>query len=251
MTRPLRTLNAALFALTSWLAASPGAASEADVSLALEDVLESLATHYPVVLAERANAEAAQAEARAARGELDTNLTVQGRIAPAGYYDPRRLDVVLEQPTTVLGATLYTGYRLTRGKVAPYYGEQRTLDRGEVRGGVRVPLLQDRALDARRAGLATSDARAESAQESYRELLLELERSAAQAYFAWLSAGQKLQVAEGLVTLAEQRDAQLAELVAHGAVPELEALDNRRAILERKRQRVAARRALEKAALDL
>jgi len=226
-------------------------AQQPEAWLTLASVLESVGTHHPLIEAGLANVEEAQAELRAARGEFDPVLSVQGRLAPAGYYDPRRLDVLIEQPTPALGAALYTGYRVTRGKVAPYYGEQRTLDAGEIRGGIRLPLLQGRSIDARRAGVQRARAQSRASEQGYERLMLEMERESTQAYYAWVAAGRRLSVFTELLALADSRDGQVKQMVELGALPFLEQLDNRRTILDRTRQLVAARRALEKASIDL
>jgi outer membrane protein, heavy metal efflux system len=232
------------------LLAAASVRAEVD-ALSLDDVLDSVMVHHPLVQAAQAGVDEASAEVRAARGEFDPVLTTQGRVAPAGYYSPRRLEVTIEQPTPFLGASLYTGYRMTRGKVPSYYGEYRTLDGGELRGGVRLPILQGRSLDARRAGIARANAQARSNESGFARSVLEMQRDAAQAYFAWVAAGRKLLVQHELLSLAEVRDAQIKQKVELGALPELEQLDNRRTILERTRQIVAARRALEKSSIDL
>ncbi len=224
---------------------------EAAPELGFDQVLSSVATHHPLILAEAASVAASEGELLAARGEFDTVLTVQARGVPSGYYDPKRVDVLVEQPTAVLGASLYAGYRVTTGNVAPYYGEQRTLDGGEVRTGLRVPLLQDRAIDSRRAGQRVMRAQLEASEAGYDKLMLDLERDAALAYYGWVAAGQRLSVTEQLVALAELRDGQVGQKVELGALPPIEQLDNRRSILERKRQLVAAGRAFEKASIDL
>jgi len=226
-------------------------ASSAQPGLELERILHSVRTHHPLLLAERATLARSQAEQLAARGEFDPVLTVQGRAAALGYYDPKRLDVVIEQPTQALGLSVYGGYRITKGKVAPYYGEQNTLDRGELRGGVRLPLLQDLRIDARRAGVRVSDADARAARHLLDELVLDLERDGAGAYFAWAAAGQRMRVLEELVELARFRDEQIRAKVALGALPQIEQLDNQRSLLERERQMVAARRSFEKACFEL
>lgn len=220
-------------------------------SLELEEVLHSVRTHHPLLLAERATLARSRAEQLAARGEFDAVLTAQGRAAALGYYAPKRFDVVIEQPTQALGLTVYGGYRITKGKVAPYYGELNTLDRGELRGGVRLPLLQDMRIDARRAGVRVSDADARAAGHFLDELVLDLLRDGAGAYFAWAAAGQRMRVLEELVELARFRDEQIQAKVALGALPKIEQLDNQRSLLERERQMVAARRGFEKACFDL
>lgn len=217
----------------------------------LLDVLRSARKHHPSIQSERAVLLASQAEQRAARGEFDTVLGAQGRAAVMGYYDYRRFDLTVEQPTPLLGASLYGGYRVTRGKVAPYYGEYYTLARGELRGGVKLPLAQDLLIDGRRAGVRAASAQARAAEQTLNDVLLDIEREAALAYFTWTAAGQRLRVLEELITLASTRDRELRSQVQLGSIPAVEQLDNTRSLLERERQLVAARRAFEKAAIDL
>lgn len=260
MIRVLR-LIVCLAALPLDLASAQTATSRADPDhlpiedgrqeLRLETVLASMREHHPIIASERAGVRAAQAETLAARGEFDTVLSIQGRAAPLGYYDARRMDVVLEQPTPLLGTSLYAGYRISGGNVAPYYAEQRTLDRGEVRGGIRMPLLQDLRIDSRRAGIKSANAQAEAQARSLDELLLDYERDAALAYVAWVAAGNRVGVLQALVDLAATRDEQIRGKVALGALAPIEQLDNRRSLLERQRQLVVAQRGFEKCGIDL
>jgi len=246
-----RVLCLAALAWASAISWANDARAEHPFALRLDDLIESLADHHPLILAERGAVDAANAELLAARGEFDTLVSVQARTVASGYYDPKRVEVVVEQPTPLLGSSLYAGYRVTRGNVAPYYGEQRTLEGGEVRAGARVPLWQDRALDARRAGRDAAQVLRKASERGYAKVVLDLEREAAFAYYAWIAAGQRLAVLDRLVSLAELRETQIGQKVALGALPAIEQLDNRRSVLERKRQRVAAERVLQKAAIDL
>lgn len=227
------------------------ARAELEAALSLEDVLRSVETHHPQLAADLLAVRSAEQEARAARGAFDTQLSVRGQVAPLGYYDYQRADVSLEQPIPVGGLALYSGYRLGRGNIAPYYGEQRTLSAGEVRGGMRASLLQDRSIDAPRAALRSAKLAEEASQAGYEGTRLSLAREAASAYFAWVAAGLRLHIYEDLLALAETRNAQIESKVELGALAPIEALDNQRAILERTRQRIAARRAFEQASIAL
>ncbi len=240
-----------LYVLACCLVVASRVHAESDGSVSLADVLSSLDQHHPLISAEIANVRAAEGDALAARGEFDTLLNVQGRIAPAGYYDPKRLDVVLEQPTPVWGSSLYAGYRLGQGKIAPYYGEQRTLSAGELRAGMRVPVLQDGAIDVRRAGVRSTALSRTASEEGLRKVQLDLQRDATSAYYTWLAASLRVKALEKLVALAEVRNEQIAQKVTLGALPSVEAVDNQRSVLERKRQLILARRAFEKASIDL
>jgi len=233
-----------------WLLASSSAA-QSSATLGLGDVLASVQAHHPLIAAERERLASAHGEALAARGAFDLSFKVQARSQVAGYYDPSRVDVLLEQPTPLLGADLYAGYRATRGEVADYYGHLRTLEGGELRGGLRVPLLRDRATDSRRTGLVTSDENTRAAKASVHAMTLSLERDAAQAYYEWVAAGLRVGVLREMQRLAERRDEQVRHQVEHGALAPIEALDNRRTVLERTRQLVGAERVLEQSALEL
>ena len=82
-------------------------------------------------------------------------------------------------------------------------------------------------------------------------LAIELERAAGRAYWAWVSAGLRLEVQRGLLTLAQDRDEALRKQIVAGGVPAVEGIDNRRAIVDRGARIVAAERALQQAAFDL
>lgn len=223
----------------------------AHAQVSLSEVIDSVKEHHPLLMAEISSVDVAAGEARAARGEFDPTVTAQARAGVVGYYDPLRADILLEQPTTVLGATLYAGYRIGRGRIAPYYGEQATLEGGELRGGVRVPLWQDRAIDARRAGILSSKAGQKGAEANLRVTRIELEREAAIVYFSWVAAGLRERVAAELLKLASERESQIATKVSLGALPPIEQLDNQRAIMDRTQRLVQARRAREKIGNEL
>ncbi len=216
------------------------------------EVRESVARHHPLLEAARQGVRAAEGESLSAEGAFDLELTAQAYAAPVGYYDWARADLRLDQATPFWGASLYAGWRVGRGGDLPdYYGEQRTLDGGELRAGLRVPLWRDGPIDARRARLAQAEraVQAERAGVDARRLRLALE--AAAAYWAWMAAGRRYVVASRLLGLAETRDAQIAARVQAGALPALEHLENRRALVERRAALVAARRALERAGIAL
>ncbi len=223
-----------------------------DAPLSLGQVLASVERHHPTVAIARAGVSAAEGERLAAEGGFDLTLTGQGWGAPVGYYDWARADVALTQPTPLWGATVYAGWRIGRGGDIPdYYGNHETLDLGEVRAGVTVPLWRDGPIDARRARLWRAEHATRAEQAGLEARMLRLRLDAAQAFWAWVAAGQKYRVAEALLDLAETRDAQIAARVAAGAIPPIESLENRRVIVARRTSLVATRRSLERAAIAL
>jgi outer membrane protein TolC len=216
-------------------------------------VLAAVVRDYPLVEAARADAEAAQAEALAARGAFDPELRARGQTFPTGPYTYSRLETTLSQPTPLWGASVFGGYRWggEPGQVPPYYGQYTTLSAGEVRGGVSVPLWRNGPVDARRAGVERADLGEQAAGLFIEQSQLEATRLAALRYWDWVAAGRRLAVAQALLALAEGRDGQLAERVRRGDVPEFERVDNQRALVQRRAQVVSAQRTLQQAAIEL
>ncbi len=126
------------------------AAALPEGGLQLEDVLASVERHFPLILAAEQEIDIAEARALRARGAFDTRLRADGRSDALGFYENDRLDVELEQPTRLWGSTFSGGYRVGKGDFAVYDGEEKTNDAGELRLGVKVPLLQGREIDKRR-----------------------------------------------------------------------------------------------------
>ena len=262
MTR-LRSLLAWPVVVAVWCSAEPiglraqeklqvvPAVDPASAQLTLEEVLGSVQAHHPVLRAEIEAVQAAIGGEQQASGLYDPTLQVKGSIGPAGHYDYNLLDASIAQLTPLWGAELYGGYRLQGQKLPDYYGELATLDRGELRAGLRIPLWKDRAIDDARAARKRAEAGKQAAEWQRNATLLELYRGAATAYYDWTAAALDRQVQADLLTLAEQRVEQVKWKVQHGALPAIEALDNKRALLSREAKLIDATRKLEQAELKL
>ncbi len=219
--------------------------------LTLAQVLEAVDSSYPPLAQGVRKVRAAKGKLTSARGAFDLKLKAKGLATPFGYYDYGRMDVTLEQPTPVLGATVMAGYRVGLGFFPVYYGAYETLDAGELRLGLRVPLLQNRSTDNNRTNLRLAKFMLEEEQRKLDAKVLKAQSMIAKAYWKWVAAGLKFGVAQELLLLAEVRDEQLQGLVKSGALPAVDLLENRRAILARRAQVVSAQRTMEKAALKL
>ncbi len=222
--------------------------------LALEEVLASVERHHPSLQALEGRVRAAEGGRLAAEGGFDPVLTARG-FGSAGYYRYARTDATVSLPTPLWGASFFAGWRLGRSLEASdfpdYYRYDETLDGGELRAGVTVPILRDGAIDARRAGIARAERAVEAAEHERAARRWRVRLAASEAYARWVASGLKLAVVEALLHLAEARDAQIAARVAAGAVAAIEHLENQRAVLERRQARVAARRSVERTAIAL
>ncbi|MBX9583415.1 MAG: TolC family protein [Gemmataceae bacterium] len=218
--------------------------------LALGEVLASVQHFFPLLLAVEQEREVAAGQRLSAEGGFDP--VVRGRGAERfGTFGNGVLDLGVEQASPFGGATTYAGWRLGDGNFPIYYGERKTADGGEFRAGVSVPLLQNRDIDPRRARLRAAQIQERLADPAVARARLDFLRSAAQAYWAWQTAGAQYRVADGLLRLAEERQVQFDRRAEAGAVSEFVAAQNRRAVFARRELRLSAERALQQAAVRL
>jgi outer membrane protein TolC len=232
-------------------AAQPRAETAGASPLSLDEVLESVERHYPLVLAAEREREIAAGALMSARGAFDVKLALDGITAPRGYYQNDRLDLSLAQPLRPLGAEIKGGYRIGRGDFAEYDKDLLTNRDGELRLGARVPLLRDRAIDARRADVRRAEIGVDRAEPLVMEQRIEAGRLAVLAYWEWLAAGEKDRIAQNLVRLAETRQVALESAVEEGLIAEIVLVDNERLIAERRALRIDTERRLQQAAIDL
>jgi cobalt-zinc-cadmium efflux system outer membrane protein len=236
----------------------PAAARDlgAGAALRLDEVIASVDAHHPPLEALAARARSAEGARLAAEGAFDPVLGARGFLTVFGYYEYGRLDVSVTQATPLWGTSFFAGWRIGRSVeidrgFPEYYGQDETLDGGELRAGATVPLLRDGWIDARRATLWRAERATDAAEAELAARRLRVVYGATEAYLRWIAAGRKLEIALALARLAEDRDAQLAARSASGAIAPIEHLENRRAVLERRQAVVTAARALERAAIAL
>lgn len=220
-------------------------------TLTLADVQAAAQEAFPGLLAAEQKRLASEGDFLAAEGGFDTQLKIQNRWSATGLYENQNYDISLEQPTSLWGTTFFGGWRRGTGDYPVYEGKSITADDGEMRLGINVPLWRDRSIDRRRASLKQAELSRLIAGHDYDLAQLDIRRQAAHRYWDWVLAGQRLVIAEALLKIAEQRDTGIRDRVAAGDIPEFEAVDNQRAIVERRERRVAAQRLLEQAAIQL
>ncbi|MFT5352971.1 MAG: cobalt-zinc-cadmium efflux system outer membrane protein [Polyangiales bacterium] len=229
-------------------------AQEGSTELSLEDVWRSTEAHHPRVAAAMANEAMARSELQAARGGFDPVIDITAKLRTGGYYELRRLDVEITQPTPLWGAEVYAGYRVGldvgENSYPDYYSDQ-TRGGGELRVGLRVPLWRDGPLDARRAARTRAEIGIDAAEQNLQWTAITLRQSATDAYFAWVAAGRRASVADQLLALAETRQRWVDARVAAGAIAEIESLEARRSVLSRRAKRISAQRSVERTALVL
>jgi len=137
------------------------------------------------------------------------------------------------------------------GEFPTYYLDQKTADGGEFRAGVNIPLLRDKSIDRVRASLQQAKIDTQIAEPLIERQRLDFQRAAARIYWNWVGAGQRFKIAELLVKLAVERDAQLKAKAEAGLTANIERVDNQQNIAFRNGLFVQSQRAFQQATIDL
>ncbi|PPD17370.1 MAG: type I secretion protein TolC [Methylomonas sp.] len=219
--------------------------------LTLADVQQAAEQAFPLLLAAEQRRISVEGDLLSAEGGFDTQLKGQARWSIAGLFENENYDVNIEQPTSFFGTTFFGGWRRGTGTYPIYEGKSQTANDGELRIGVNVPLWRNRDIDRRRAALKQAELAKLIAGHDVEQALLQVRQQAAYRYWDWVLAGQRLKLTEKLLATAEARNQAILDRVALGEIPQFEAVENQRAIIERQERKVAAQRLLEQSAIQL
>lgn len=218
--------------------------------LPLDEVLDAVERHYPLLRAIEQERAIAGGRLVSAMGAFDVNL-IASADGQGTTYDNFRSSLGVSQGLPVAGLGLFAGYRNGYGEFPTYNLGQKTADGGEFRAGVSVPLLRDRAIDRPRANVQQARIDVALAEPVIDRQRIDFHRAAARTYWNWVAAGQRLKVAEALVRLAVERDEQLRARVEVGPAANIERIDNQQNIALRNGVLVQAQRAFQQAAIEL
>lgn len=231
----------------------PGAAETPPAAarpLTLDEVIAGVTAQYPPFLAALIEQDIVNGRARSARGSFDTTLAVSVTDQPSGYYDGEYGRAVLEQPLSFWGGSVYGGYRLSSGYL-PNYNKERTPQDGQIIAGIKVPLLRDGTIDARRVKLKQAVIDEQLADPYILRQRLDFVRAATIAYYNWVAMGRRLAFAEQLLRIATERKDAIGHMIAQGATPAIVRVDNERLVISRQLYLVQATRRFEAAAIEL
>lgn len=219
--------------------------------LLLEEVLDAALRAFPGLMASEQRKHISDGELISAQGGFDTVVKSQNRWSVTGLYENQNYDLVIEQPTSLMGATFFSGWRQGQGIYPIYEGKSLTSQDGEARLGVNIPLWRNREIDKKRASLQQAELGKLIADHEFQQTLLEVRRQASYRYWDWVLAGIRVKTVAELLKVAEQRNEGIQHRAFAGDIPEFEALDNKRAIIERKERLIMAQRMLEQTAIQL
>lgn len=218
--------------------------------ISLDEVISSVHLSYPMVQAVFQERNIADGNQLSAWGQFDTKLKAASENGPLGFYETYRNSAGFTTPIYG-GGEYFGGYRNGGGDFQPWYQERETNDGGEFKAGVRIPLIRDREIDARRADVwrATYDQRI--ADPVIRASLVQFAREAGTAYWKWVAAGQKYKLGQQWLQLAAERNDKIKRRVELQDLDPPELVDNERAIAKREAKLADASRNYQQAAAKL
>jgi outer membrane protein TolC len=229
----------------------PGIGAAAGPPLELEEVLASTERTHPGLLAAFQERGIASGDLLSTQGAFDLHLNADSRNYPLGYYNRSVHDVTLEQPTAWNGAKFFGGYRVASGRFPDYYNYLNTRGGGAFIGGMDLPLLRNRAIDARRAKVMQAEIELRKAEPTVFKQRIELFRNASKAHAGWAAAGRSLAIYRDLVRVAEARNAGLERQLREGLLRPIDLVDFRRILVSRQQQAITAERRFQQATIEL
>jgi outer membrane protein TolC len=227
---------------------APGPRSDRQ-PLSLAEVTESVYYAYPGLEAALQELEIAAGKEQAALGEFDLKLKAGSQNDVLGYYQTYKQALKLEQAMWN-GGSAYGQYRLGRGSYPTWDGLE-TNDGGEFKVGLLRPLLQNSAIDQRRADIFQATLRRQQVEPAVQALLLELVRDAQSTYWEWVAAGRAVAIQRELLRVTVERNRIYEGRVNEGDLPRIELVQNTRLIASREAKLLEAERKLQKAAIKL
>jgi len=219
-------------------------------AIVLGDVVASVYDSYPLLVAAFLEGAIADGNQLATWGAFDTKLKGATENGPTGFYQTYRNSAGLNQPI-YHGGEVFGGYRIGRGFFEPWYLERQTNDAGEFKAGVRVPLLRNRNIDARRADLWRATFDQQRVRPEIRAELIEFVREASIAYWIWIAAGKQYDIGREALRLSVERNARLQRRVEEGDLDPPVQRDNDRSIAQRESKLIDRRRKLQQSAVKL
>ncbi|MFO0613432.1 MAG: TolC family protein [Polyangiaceae bacterium] len=232
-------------------ARAEGAPSTSTTPLRASDVIATAVEWLPSIAGGGAEIDQAEGELLSAEGAFDPTFRATGNFTPQSGYPSWQVNTVIEQPTPLWGASLFAGYRVGLGDYPVYDEKLATNQYGEIRAGLRVPLLRDGPIDRRRASIDRAELGVDVAKLGLEQQILEASRLAGLRYWDWAAAGERANLVADWVDVAERRDQQLRSRAEAGDAPDIDVVENERSLLQRRAQSIQATRSLEQAAIDL
>lgn len=206
-------------------------------------------TIYPKILHKIAEVEMAKGIQTKAVGAFDPKLQMK-YLKKTGNKDSDIFSTSVAQQTPLWGSDYEVGYRRGVGGFEVYEENSKTLSGGEAFVRLSIPLLRNGYIDQFRTELSNADLELETRRAVRSTTEQKVVEIALGKYWKWIVAYKKLQVYARLLHIAQKRGLWLGKQAGSGAISEIKIIDNKRLILDRKIELLAAEQEFQAAALD-
>lgn len=223
--------------------------------LDLTDVIRQVEENHPKITGANIERGIAEAKLLEKKGAFDPSFVTSSEFLRYNSTStPGKAALAFQNQGTVEWATrsgmkFFAGGRGNFGKVKSPLSP--TGEFGEYFAGVAMPLFRDRSINEKSIAERQARLGIEAAETVITTVRLDIVRSAAESYWDWTAANQKLAVNRNLFEIASRRAAQIASRVTSGDLPPIDSTEAALEVQRRMSGVVKARRDLQKAGLKL
>lgn len=214
-------------------------------------IQNSVLDHYPLILAGYDKIKANQGKLKASQGAFDIMLKQEYLDYSRGFYDGKSTKTTIEKQNQFLGSRVYGGYRKSYGDFESYNNGRQTAHHGEFFAGLNLPLLQGRAIDQNRLGVMLAEYDFDESKVVLDKIKITIQQDALKAYWNWIAAAKTYHIYDDLYTLSVKRDKQLREKQKKGDIAQIIVTENKKNLLTRQNQALAAQVAFKNSAIYL
>lgn len=221
----------------------------------LNSFLKSVDRNYPKLRSTRLEREIADAKAQEKRGAFDPIFSTETNFLRYNSTSTRGKESFTRMSETVLevmdrsGVKLSAGQRLNMGSVKSPSSSTGAL--GEWFVSAKIPLIRDLGINPKSIGEKQALFGQPLADQMIREMRFEILGSAAQAYWEWVGAGEKLSISRNLLSIAEKRADFVRARFTAGAIPRIDTDEADAEVFRRQASFEKSERDLQKAELKI
>lgn len=251
-TPPLETQSSDEDRTFSFIPPSPDALTPSIRSgMTLDEVIQSVYSTYPLLQASLTQRQQAAGQQLGTWGAFDLNASASTENQFTGFYENYRHKMGLSRNIYSNGGRWFSQYTAGRGEFEPWYKEREKQEGGEFLLGMMQPLKQGRDIDARRAAIWRATYEMQRVEPAIQRDLIAFVFDGSSAYWQWVAAGQRYELAKSLFDVAEVRNRQFKRRLELGDIEKPLVTENTRLVLRRQGLLLDAERQLEQAAAQL
>ncbi|MEB3206512.1 MAG: TolC family protein [Vampirovibrionales bacterium] len=223
--------------------------------LSLQDVLALVTANHPKLYSADLERRIAGAKLLEKQGAFDPGISLETDYLRYNDFSKRgKVSETIDNDLSLnvltrSGLKFKTGARYNNGQVKPPLYP--TGDAGEYFMGVYMPLLRGFRINEKVAAERQAELGIPSADALYQQTRLEVLKQAADAYWRWVMAARKVDVARQVLALAEVRYQAIDARVKQGDLPDIDAIESQQEVQRRLGGLSKEVREVEKAALKL